>query len=109
MELRRVVERPGVVHEDVDGAELLDGAGDCRINLHTLGHVAPDRERSAAHAANLLDRLLGVHETLLARDGCERAVAVGVLRQLRFDEQVGDDDVRAGSGERQRVGPSQSS
>ena len=45
-----------------------------------------------------------MHEPLLPRDGRERAVAVGLLRELRLDEQVGDDDVGARARERQRVG-----
>jgi hypothetical protein len=44
-----------------------------------------------------------VHHPLLPRDGGERAVAVGLLRQLRLDEQVGDDDVGPRARERQRV------
>ncbi len=109
LELCRVVERPGIVHEDVDRAEFPDGAGNRHIDLRTFRDVAADGDRTTAHAAYLLDGLLGVHETLRARNGRERAVAVGVLRQLRFDEQVGNDDIRAGSGERQRVRPSKSS
>ena len=69
-----------------------------------VGHVAADGDRPPPHAADLLDRLLRVHEALLPRDGRERAVAVGLLGELRLDEQVGDDDVGARAGKRQRVG-----
>ena len=44
-----------------------------------------------------------MHQALLPRDGRERAVAVGLLGQLRLDEQVGDDDVGAGTRQGQRV------
>src|SRR5579864_1364401 len=103
VELRSVVERAGVVDEDVDRAELLDRASDGRIDLGALGYVAANGERAAAEAADLLHRLLGVHEPLLSSHCGERPVAVGVLRKLRLDEQVGDDDVRTGARERQRV------
>ena len=103
MELRSVVERAGVVHENVDRTELLDRTGESCIDLTALGDVAPDGERASSHPADLLDGLLGVHEPLLARDCGERAVAVGVFRKLRLDEQVGDDDVSPRACERQGI------
>jgi len=93
-ELRRMVERAGVVHEDVDRAELFDRPSDGGVDLCALSHVAADRERPAPHAANLFDSLLGVHEPLLPCNGRKRAVAVGRLRELGLDEQVGDDERR---------------
>src|SRR5579864_7798761 len=103
LELGRVVERAGVVDEDVDRPELLDRARDGRVDLGALGDVAANGECAAAEAANLLHGLLGVHHALLSRHRGEGAVTVGLLRELRLDEQVGDDDVGARARERQRV------
>ena len=104
VELRGVVERAGVVDEDVDRAELLHRARDRRIDLLAVCDVAADGERAPPHRLDVADRLLGVHEPLLPGDSRKRAVAVGLLGELRFDEQVGDDDVGARPSERQRVG-----
>ncbi len=60
-------------------------------------------ERAPAQPADLLDRLLRVHEALRARDRRERAPAVRLLGELGLDEDVGDRDVRASAGERERV------
>ncbi len=98
-----VVECPRVVHEDVDGAELLDGSRHRRSDLISIGDVAPDGERSPPERANLLDGLLGVHEALCPGRGRERTPAVRLLRQLGLDEDVRDRDVRAGACERQRI------
>jgi hypothetical protein len=45
-----------------------------------------------------------VDEPLLPGDGGQRPVAVRLFRELRLDEQVGDDDVGTGAGEHERVG-----
>ena len=107
VELADVVERARVVDEDVDGAELVDRAGDRRRDLVAVGDVALDRERAAAHRADLLGGGLRADEALRPRDGRERPVLVRLLRELRLDEQVGDDDVGAGACERQRVHPAE--
>ena len=103
VELADVVERARVVHEDVDGAELLDRPRDRRSDLLAVGDVAADGERSPPERADLLDGLLRVDEALRPRGGRERAPAVRLLRQLGLDEDVRDRDVRARPGERQRI------
>ena len=109
VELPDVVERPRVVDEDVDGAELVHGPGHRRGDLLAIRHVAPNRERATAEGANLLDRLLGVHHALCACGGGERAPAVRLLGELRLDQDVRDHDVRPRSSQRQRVGPPEAS
>ena len=104
VELADVVERAGVVDEDVDRAELLHhprhGGGD----LLAVGHVAAERERAAAEARISSRGRLRVDHPLRARDLREDAVAVGLLAAVGLDQDVGDDDVGAGARERQRVG-----
>ena len=73
-------------------------------DLVAVGDVAAHGERPAAHRADLLRGGLGADEPLRAGDRRERAVGVGLLGQLRLDEQVGDHDVGARARERQRIG-----
>ncbi len=54
--------------------------------------------------ADLVGRRLRVDHALRARDGRERAPAVGLLGDLGLDEDVRDRDVRARARERERVG-----
>ena len=51
VELRGMVERAGVVDEDVDRAELLDRARDRGVDLGAVRDVAANGERPSAHAA----------------------------------------------------------
>src|SRR3954452_8211072 len=103
-ELCDVVERAGVVHEDVDSAELLDAARDSRVDLRAVGDVALQRERAPAERADLVDGRLGVDHPLRARRPGEHAVALGLLARVRLELDVGDRDVGSGTGERLRVG-----
>ena len=82
VDLRRVVERARVVDQDVDRAELRDGALDSGGDLLAIGDVAPHGQGAAAELADLGGRLLGVDEALRPRDRRERAVAVGGFREL---------------------------
>ena len=100
-----MVERAGVVDQDVDRAELLDGAVDRLLHLLAVGDVALDRRGAAAHALDLLGGRLGVDDPLRLRDLREDAVRLrGLGRLVRLDLDVGDHDVGAGAGERERVG-----
>ena len=103
-ELPDVVECAGVVDEDVDGSQLVDGARNRSSHLLAVGDVAAHGQRSPSEPADLLGGRLGVHEPLRPRHLCERPVRVRLLGQLGLDEEVGDDDVGAGAGECQRVG-----
>ena len=107
VELPDVIERAGVVDEDVDGAELVDGTTDRGRNLIAARHVAPHSKRATPERTDLLDRLLGVNHSLRSRSGGKCAPAVRLLGELRLDEDVGNDDVRSRSSERQRVRPSE--
>jgi hypothetical protein len=98
-----VVERAGVVDEDVDRAELLDDARDGRIDLDPIGDVALQRERAPAEPADLLRRGLGVDEALRPRSLREHAVARGVLARIRLELDVGERDVRPGPRQSQRI------
>ncbi len=105
VELADVVERAGVVDEDVDRAELLDDAVDRLLHLVAVGDVALDRGGAAAERLDLLRRRLREDDSLRLRDLGEDAVGLGRLgRLVRLDLDVGDDDVRPGARERQRVG-----
>src|SRR3990170_7780043 len=73
MELADVIERGGVVDQDVDGAELLDDAVDGLLDLVAVGDVALDRRRAAAHALDLLRGRLRVDDSLRLRDLGENA------------------------------------
>ena len=99
-----MIERAGVVDEDVDGAELLDRPRNRRADLLAVGYVAAHCQRAATERTDLLHGLLGVHEALRPCSRRERAPAVRVLRELGLDEDVRDRDVRAGSSQRERVG-----
>ena len=99
-----MVERSGVVDEDVDRAHVLDGARHRGADLLAVGDVAADCKRPASHRADLLRRRLRADQALGTGDLRERAVGVGLLGQIRLDEEVGDHDVRPGAGERQCVG-----
>src|SRR5262249_46658845 len=104
MELSHVVERPGVVDQDVDGAQLSDRPRDCRPHLLAIRYVTSHGERAAPKRADLVDRLLRVHHALCARHSGERTPTVGLLGELGLDEDVGNRDVGSGMRERQRVG-----
>ena len=92
VELRGVVERAGVVDEDVDRAELLDRACDRRVHLLAVGHVALDRSGAAAELLDLARGRLGVDDPLRFRDLGERPPLcdVGVVG---LDLDVRDHDV----------------
>ena len=108
-ELADVVERARVVDQDVDRAELLDDAIDGFLHLLAVRDVALDRRGAAAHLLDLLRGRLGVDDALSLRDLGEDAVGLGGFRRLvRLDLDVRDHDVRAGAGERQRVGAAES-
>jgi hypothetical protein len=108
VELAHVIERPGVVHQDVDRPELVDDPRDGSSDLVSSRDVAPYGERAPPEATDLLGRLLGMNHPARTSSGRQSAPAVGVLRQLRLDEDVGDRDVGAGARERQRVGATES-
>ena len=78
---------------------------DRRVDLLAVGDVALDRERAAAELLDLARGRLGVDDPLRARDLGERRRTLRRPRVVRLDLDVGDHDVRAGAGERQRVGP----
>ena len=104
VELADVVERAGVVDQDVDRAELLDDAVDRLLHLVAVGDVALDRGRAAAERLDLLRRRLGVDDPLRLRHLREHAVRLGGLgRFVRLDLDIGDDDVGACARERQRI------
>ena len=103
-ELAQVVERAGVVDEDVDGAELVDDPLHGLGNLGSFGHVALDGGRAASELGDLPGGRLRVDEALCARRLGHRAEPLGVLARVRLDLDVGDHDVGAGARERQRVG-----
>ena len=105
-ELPEMIERSRVVDEDVDRAELPDRLADGRLNLLLVGHVALEGERPAPELPDLLRRRLGRHEPPGRGRLRERAVYLR-SRLVRLDQDVGDDDVRAGAGQRQRVGPAE--
>ena len=102
--LADVVERAGVVDEDVDRAELVDDSRDGLLDLIAVGHVALDGGRAAAERGDLLRGGLGVHEPLGPRRLRERPVSLRVLARVGLDLDVGDDDVGAGARKCQRVG-----
>ncbi len=88
---------------------LIDG--EHFADLLAVGDVHLDGGRAPSHLPDLLARLFRVHDVLRREELCERR-----LRRLRplfsrsgigFDEDVGDDDVRAGARKRQAVRPSQ--
>ena len=109
VELRDVVERARVVHEDVDRAN----SSTVRATAASTSVRSVTSQRTASallpHALDVPHRLLGVDEALLARNRRERPVLVGLLGELRLHEQVGDDDVGARARERQCVGPAETS
>ena len=98
-----MVERGGVVDEDVHRAKLLDNSRHGRLDLPVVGHVALDGSRAAAELLDLLRGLLRVDEALSLRHLRERAVLGCVLRLVRLDLDVGDDDVGACLCEHERV------
>src|SRR5581483_4392449 len=102
-ELADVVERASVVDQDVDRAEFVDGARDRGCDLLAVGDVALDGERPPPERTDLLGRRLRADEALRACERRERAVLVGLFGEVRLDEQVGDHDVCARAGERERV------
>ena len=99
-----VVERAGVVDEDVDRAELVDHAAHGLFDLCPIGDIALDRRRAPPQVRDLLRRRLRIDEPLRARGLRQRPVTPGVLPGVGLDLDVRDHDVRAGTGERQRIG-----
>src|SRR2546429_498443 len=61
-----VVERPGVIDEDVEAAELLDDLVDHGLDLFTVRDVHLQRHGAAAHLAYVVRGLLG-EDRLLRR------------------------------------------
>ena len=109
VDLPHVVQRARVVHQDVDGAELLDRSRHDGIDLVAVGHVALDRGRAAPQSLNLRRGRLRENESLRSRHRRENAVGVRLVRfRSRLHEQIGDHNVRAGPGEGERVGPPES-
>ena len=107
-----MVERGGVVDEDVDLAELVSDLLEDVADLVAVGHVHLDGERLAAHLADLFRGRIGMHPTLGNGDLRQHA-ALGLRRLLEvrviLDEHIGDDDVSAEPGQRQRILPAKSS
>ena len=103
--LADVVERAGVVHEDVDRAELVDDAAHGFLDLGAIGHVALDGGRATAERGDLLRGRFREDEPLGPRRLRERAVTLRLGARVGLDLDVGDDDVGAGARKRQRVGP----
>jgi hypothetical protein len=108
-ELAQVIERPRVVDEDVDGAELLHRSPDCLVDLRSVGDIAFHRRRAPSHVADLLRGRLRIDESLGARSLRHRAVAFRLLPGVGLDLDVGDHDVCAAAAERQRVGAAEPS
>ena len=102
--LADVVERAGVVDEDVHRAELVDDAPHGLFDLSPVGHVALDRGRAAPERRDLLRGRLRVDEPLRPRRLRERPVSLRLLARVGLDLDVRDDDVGAGARKRQRVG-----
>ena len=74
------------------------------LDLLAIGDVALDRGGPTTHRLDLLRRLLRVDDPLRLRDLREHAVLLGRLgRLVRLDLDVGDDDVRAGLRQGERV------
>src|SRR5580700_488357 len=108
LDLRDVVERPGVVHQDVERSEVLLDGGEHLANLLAIGDVHLHRRRSATHLTDLVAGLFGVDDVLRAEQ--LREGRVGLLRRVlelrvRLDEDVGDDYVCAGAGKGETVRP----
>ena len=103
VELGDMVQRPGVVDEDVDRAELGDDTRHRGVDLLARGHVAAQGEGAPAEPADLLHGLLRIDEPLLLRRGRERAPLRHVLVG-RLELDVRDRDVGPRARQRQRVG-----
>ena len=98
-----MVERPGVVDEDVHAAQLVRDGRDCRIDLPPVGDVALQRKRVSSEGADLVDRRLGVDDPLRPRSLCEDAVPVGIAALVGLELDVRDRDVGARAREREGV------
>src|SRR5437879_2775739 len=102
-DLSGVVERGGVVDEDVDLAELVSDLLEDVADLVAVGHIHLNGERLAAHLADLFRGRIGMHPTLGNGDLRQHA-ALGLRRLLEvrviLDEHVGDDDVSTEPGTR---------
>src|SRR5262249_29516594 len=109
VELPDVVECARVVHEDVDGPELLDRATHGRGDGGTIRDVAAHGGRSPSEVTNFFDGLLRVDDALSARRGRERSPAVRLLRKLGLDQDVRDDDIGPRAREGQRIRATESS
>ena len=99
-----MVERAGVVDEDVDRAELVDHAAHGLFDQCPIGDIALDRRRAPPQGGDLLRRRFRIDEPLRARGLRQWPVAPGVLPGVGLDLDVRDHDVCAGTGERQRIG-----
>ena len=105
-----MVERPGVVDEDVEAAELLHDLVDHGLDLFTVGDVHLQGHGSATHLANLARGLLGVDSLLRGHHLRQRAFRrLCHLFELgiALDQDVGDHHVGAGLRQRQAVGAPQ--
>jgi len=101
-----VVERGGVVDQDVDLAELVLHLLEDFADLFAVRDVHLDGERLAPHLPDLFGRRVGVHPALRHRDLRQHAaLRVGGLLQLGvvLDQDVRDDYVGALARERERV------
>ena len=105
-----MVERPGVIDEDVEAAELLDDLVDHGLDLFTVRDVHLQRHGAAAHLAYVARGLLG-EDRLLRRHQLRKRALRGLrgLRQFRIalNQDVRDHHVSAGAGQRQAVGAAQ--
>jgi hypothetical protein len=74
VEQHPVAQHPGVVHHDVQPAELLGGGGEQRVRGGSLGHVTRDEDGFTARRLDLVDHPGGVrghvvHHDIGARPG----------------------------------------
>ena len=93
-----------VVDEDVNRTEVADDAPHGLLDVAPVRDVALDRSRAPAEFADLPRRRLGVDEPLRTCGLRHRPVPLGFGPGVRLDLDVGDDDVRARTRERQRIG-----
>ena len=82
----------GVVHQDVETAEVIDGRGDERSRLIGIGNVAHLHGRAATGGADFLRDLLG------SRRGCPR-IDDDRRACLREGERNGASDVAGAAGD----------
>ncbi len=99
-----MVERAGVVDEDVHRPELVHRPPNGLLDLLTLGHVTLHRGGKASHVTDFLGGRLRVDESLRARRLGDPAVSLRFLARVRLHLDVRDHDIGPRSAERQRVG-----